>query len=118
MDSSEDASRRVHIAIVRFTSLGDVIHTLPMAAAIRRHLPQARITWLVEEREQILLRENPIVDEIVIVPLRRWREGLTSLTSARQSIAELSRVADLRNRAAGVSAPGVRRRGSSRRRMA
>jgi heptosyltransferase-1 len=93
MDSSEDASRRVHIAIVRFTSLGDVIHTLPMAAAIRRHLPQARITWLVEEREQILLRENPIVDEIVIVPLRRWREGLTSLTSARQSIAELSRVA-------------------------
>ena len=93
MDSSEDASRRVHIAIVRFTSLGDVIHALPMAAAIRRHLPQARITWLVEEREQILLRDNAVVDEIVTVPLRRWRDSLASPARLRQSVGELRRLA-------------------------
>jgi heptosyltransferase I len=64
------------IAIVRFTSLGDVVHTLPVADAIRRHDPTARISWLVEEHEQILLRDNAIVDDVVIVPLRRWRKQL------------------------------------------
>ncbi len=68
------------IAIVRFTSLGDVVHTLPVAAAIRRHEPTAQIIWLVEEHEQILLAGNPIVDEVLLVPLRRWREQLTSAT--------------------------------------
>jgi lipopolysaccharide heptosyltransferase I len=93
MDSSEDPSRRVHIAIVRFTSLGDVIHALPMAAAIRRHRPQARITWLIEEREQILLRDNPVVDESVIVPLRRWRDSLSSPGRLLQSMSEVKRLA-------------------------
>ena len=43
------------VAIVRLTSLGDVIHTLPVAAALRDHQPSTRIVWLVEEREEILL---------------------------------------------------------------
>ena len=66
------------IAIVRLTSLGDVIHTLPVAAAIRKHEPTARVIWLVEEHEQILLQNNPVVDDVLLVPLRRWRELLTS----------------------------------------
>ncbi len=66
------------IAIVKLTSLGDVIHTLPLAAAIRDHRPQASVIWIVEEREQVLLRGNPLVDEIVIAPLRRWRRDLSA----------------------------------------
>jgi lipopolysaccharide heptosyltransferase I len=61
------------IAIVKLTSLGDVIHTLPLAAAIHDHRPGACVIWIVEEREQVLLRDNPVVDEIVVMPLRRWR---------------------------------------------
>lgn len=75
-----------HIAIVRLTSLGDVIHALPMAAAIRRHAPDARITWLVEEREQILLHDNPVVDDVVVVPLRRWRRNLTKAVGAFRTL--------------------------------
>jgi heptosyltransferase-1 len=81
------------VAIVRFTSLGDVIHTLPLAAAIRRHRPDVRIIWLVEEREQILLRDNPVVDEIVVVPLRRCRRGLTTPSGWRRAGAELRAIA-------------------------
>jgi heptosyltransferase-1 len=87
-DWPADPSRPVHVAIVRLTSLGDVIHALPVAAAIRRHRPTARITWLVEEREQILLRDNPVVDEVIVVPLRRWRKQLTSIGGWRRTIAE------------------------------
>jgi heptosyltransferase-1 len=61
------------IAIVKLTSLGDIIHSLPIAAAIHDHRPDASVIWIIEEHEQILLRGNPVVDEIVIAPLRRWR---------------------------------------------
>jgi lipopolysaccharide heptosyltransferase I len=84
----------MNVTIVRLTSLGDVIHTLPMAAAIRRHQPGARISWLVEEREQIVLQNNPVVDDVVVVPLRRWRSSLTTLSGWRASsreVRELSR---------------------------
>jgi len=75
-EGSRQASGR-RIAIVRFTSLGDVVHTLPVAAAIRQHEPSAGVLWLVEEHEQILLHGNPAVDEVIVVPLRRWRDGLS-----------------------------------------
>lgn len=66
----------MRIGIIRLTSLGDVVHTLPVAAAIRAQEPAARIVWIVEEREQVLLRDNPAVDEIVLAPLRRWSSAL------------------------------------------
>jgi heptosyltransferase-1 len=61
------------VAIVRLTSLGDVIHTLPVAAAIKRHEPKTRVIWLAEERERVVLVDNPVVDDVIIVPLRHWR---------------------------------------------
>jgi lipopolysaccharide heptosyltransferase I len=85
-------AKAAHVAIVRLTSLGDVIHTLPVAAAIRRHNPDARITWLVEEREQIILRGNPVVDEVIVVPLRRWRsqwsEAITGIRALSRRLRE------------------------------
>ncbi|HUL73301.1 MAG TPA: glycosyltransferase family 9 protein [Vicinamibacterales bacterium] len=72
------------IAIIRLTSLGDVVHTLPVAAALRQHEPTARIIWLVEEREQVLLRGNAAVDDVLLVPLRRWREQLTTSAGRRE----------------------------------
>lgn len=67
------APRGRRVAIVRLTSLGDVIHTLPVAAAIKRHEPRSRVVWLAEERERIVLDANPAVDDVIAVPLRRWR---------------------------------------------
>ena len=84
---------RVNVAIIRFTSLGDVVHTLPVAAALRRHLPNARIVWLVEERERILLQDNPVVDDVLLVPLRRWRESLWRAADRRAAWAELRALA-------------------------
>ena len=44
-------SRRPRIAIVKLSSLGDVIHALPVARALRRAMPEAHLTWVVEARE-------------------------------------------------------------------
>jgi lipopolysaccharide heptosyltransferase I len=97
----DPAARRArHIAIIRLTSLGDVVHTLPVAAAIRRQRPSARITWLVEEREAALLIDNPAVDEVVTIPLRRWRGELTRVAGLGSALHELGA---LRRRLRGLA---------------
>lgn len=50
------------ILIVRLGSLGDLIHAVPAVAAIRRAFPQARIDWLVSERNRELLDLVPVID--------------------------------------------------------
>lgn len=61
------------VLIVRTSALGDVVHTLPLATALRRHLPAARIGWLVERRFAPLLAGHPAVDEVIELALEEWR---------------------------------------------
>ncbi len=61
------------ILIVRTSALGDVVHTMPLAGALRRNRPEARIGWIVARRFAPLLRDHPAVDEIVEVALKDWR---------------------------------------------
>ncbi|HZX28715.1 MAG TPA: lipopolysaccharide heptosyltransferase I [Telluria sp.] len=65
------------ILLVRVSSLGDVLHNLPMVADIRRHFPDAVIDWVVEEAYVSLVRLNPGVRNIIPWSLRRWRKSLT-----------------------------------------
>ena len=64
------------ILLVRVSSLGDVLHNLPMVADILRHHPQATIDWVVEEGYVSLVRLHPKVRKIIPFALRRWRKGL------------------------------------------
>jgi len=66
----------VKILLVRVSSLGDVLHNLPMVADILRHHPQATIDWVVEEGYVSLVRLHPKVRKIIPFALRRWRKGL------------------------------------------
>jgi lipopolysaccharide heptosyltransferase I len=63
----------VRIAVVKLSSLGDVVHALPVAATVKRRAPHARLTWIVERREAALLADNPDVDEVVAIDTRSWR---------------------------------------------
>jgi heptosyltransferase-1 len=55
------------ILVVRLSSMGDVIHTLPAAASLKHSIPNSRLTWLIRPRWAPLLVGNPYVDEIVTV---------------------------------------------------
>ncbi len=66
------------ILLVRVSSLGDVLHNLPMVADILRHHPDAVIDWVVEEGYVSLVRLNPHVRTIIPFALRRWRKSLGS----------------------------------------
>jgi heptosyltransferase-1 len=64
------------ILLVRVSSLGDVLHNLPMVADLLRHHPGATIDWVVEEGYVSLVRLNPNVRKIIPWALRRWRKSL------------------------------------------
>ena len=68
----------LNILLVRVSSLGDVLHNLPMVADILRHHPDAVIDWVVEEGYVSLVRLNPHVRTIIPFALRRWRKSLTA----------------------------------------
>jgi len=62
------------ILIVKTSSLGDVVHNLPVASDIRRHFPDALIDWVVEEPYAPLVRLHSAVRRGIPVALRRWRQ--------------------------------------------
>jgi heptosyltransferase-1 len=64
------------ILLVRVSSLGDVLHNLPIVADILRHHPGAQIDWVVEEGYVSLVRLNPHVRKVIPFALRRWKKGL------------------------------------------
>ncbi len=65
----------MRILIVKLGSIGDIIHTLPSLAAIRRALPDAVISWVVEERSAEILRGNTMIDNLIEVDTRSLRGG-------------------------------------------
>lgn len=66
----------MNILIVRVSSLGDVVHNMPMVADIRAQFPHANIDWVVEEAYVDLVRLNPLVRDVLPFALRRWRKSL------------------------------------------
>ena len=66
------------VLLIRVTSLGDVLHNMPIVADILRHFPDAQIDWVVEEGYVELVRLNPHVGKIIPFGLRRWRKSLLS----------------------------------------
>lgn len=76
--------------IVRLGSMGDIVHSLPAVATLRRAFPAAQIDWVVEDRWAELLcsraelwaaprsGEKPLVDRVYVVDTRGWRKKLTA----------------------------------------
>ena len=74
----------MRILLVKTSSLGDVIHNLPVVSDLRRCFPNAQIDWCVEEAFSDIPRLHPEVSEIVPVALRRWRKTLTQWATWRE----------------------------------
>jgi heptosyltransferase-1 len=72
------------ILIVRVSSLGDVVHNMPVVADIRRRHPAAQIDWLVEESFADLVRLVDGVRRAIPFSLRRWRKRLFSPANWRE----------------------------------
>jgi heptosyltransferase-1 len=88
------------ILIVRLSAMGDILNSLPVAAALLQAYPNATIDWVIEERWLELLRargtaangprspQKPLVNSIFTVNTRKWRHRPLS-TETRHQILEL-----------------------------
>jgi len=88
------------LAIVKLSSLGDVIHALPVAHALRRARPGMHLAWIVEAREYALLKDHPDLDVVVPVDTRLWRRLIWRPSGARQVVGKVARLTS-RIRSAG-----------------
>jgi len=71
----------MNILLVKLSSLGDVVHALPVVQDIRAALPGARIDWVVEKPFAALLALHPGVRRVIPCEIRRWRKSpLAALT--------------------------------------
>ena len=68
--------------IVRLGALGDVVHAIPVAAALRRAFPDARIDWLVSAKHREILDLVPVIDRRLVINDRGDASGGTSLLAA------------------------------------
>ncbi len=75
------------ILFIKTSSLGDVIHHMPALTEARRHRPDDRLVWLVEEAFAPLVRLHPAVDDVLPVAWRRWRKALFSADTWREIVA-------------------------------
>ncbi|QWD64307.1 lipopolysaccharide heptosyltransferase I [Polynucleobacter sp. MWH-UH2A] len=84
---------RPKILLVKLSSLGDVLHNLPIVWDMRSRIPDAQIDWVVEEAYVNLL--TPLlsrdgfrgIDRIIPFGLRRWKKSLLSTKSWREFFA-------------------------------
>ncbi len=67
--------------------MGDIVHTLPAAAALKTGHPHAHITWVVEPRWAPLLEANPFIDRVVMFRRERFLESLRELRAERYDVA-------------------------------
>lgn len=74
----------MRILLVKTSSLGDVVHNLPVVTDLKTRMPGAAIDWVVEEAFADIPRLHPGVGQVVPVALRRWRKALFSSSTWRE----------------------------------
>ena len=66
------------ILVIKSSSMGDIIHALPVAHDIRRVLPEAELHWVAEESFRDIPTLAPAVSKVYVTAFRRWRKAILS----------------------------------------
>jgi len=74
----------MRILLIKTSSLGDVVHNLPVVTDLRRNYPEAKIDWIVEEAFVDIPRLHPGLGRVIPVALRRWRKSPFSSATWRE----------------------------------
>ena len=79
----------MNILIIRVSAIGDVIHTLPALSYITRCIPDAKITWVVQQKAAALLRGQPSIHRLHVLPNgflrpKNWNTTYTVIKMLRE----------------------------------
>ena len=62
------------IAIVKLSSLGDIVHAMVVLQFIKKHYPESVIDWVVEKKYKGILENNPHINQIHQVNLQKAKQ--------------------------------------------
>jgi len=79
----------MNILIVKLSAVGDVVHTLPSLAALRKLYPDAHITWVIEEAAADLVTGHPSLDRVLVSRRKSWAKSLGSPRRALRAVDEV-----------------------------
>ena len=80
----------MNILIVRLGALGDIVHAIPAAAALRRAFPDARIDWLVDAKHRAIVDLVTVVDRVIALErpsVRGWMQAVRELRASAYDLA-------------------------------
>lgn len=63
------------ILVIKLRATGDVVLATPVIENLKRRFPRARLSFLTEEASADVLRWNPLLDELIVLPIRRWERA-------------------------------------------
>lgn len=78
--------------LIKTSSLGDVIHTLPALNDALYFKPDIKFDWIVEENFQTIASWHPAVEEIIPIALRRWRKNPKQAVSSGEIVKFLQKI--------------------------
>jgi heptosyltransferase I len=74
------------ICIVMLSAIGDAVHVLPVANAIRRAWPQSRITWVIQPVPHMMVQGHAAIDDFIIFRRRRGLQAVQSYREVRKAM--------------------------------
>jgi ADP-heptose:LPS heptosyltransferase len=77
------------ILVVGLTAVGDVLHFLPVAVALRKAFPKARLGWVVQDKARAMVANRPDLDAVFTFERHRWAKGLSNPGKAFSTVREI-----------------------------
>lgn len=75
----------MRVLIVKLSSIGDIVHTLPAVAGIKRSVPDARVFWVAERGSSGILKNNRLLERLIEVDTKALRRGNAVLGKTLES---------------------------------
>ena len=69
------------------SAIGDAVHVLPVANALKRAWPECRITWLIQPGPYKLVKDHPAIDDFILFRRQRGMAGWRAFAEARRELA-------------------------------
>jgi heptosyltransferase I len=70
------------------SAIGDAVHVLPVANALKRAWPDSRVTWVIQPVPQLLVRDHPAIDDFVVFHRRRGLRGWLGFADFARDVRE------------------------------
>lgn len=71
----------LRILVIRLSSIGDIFHGFTILPDLKKVFPDATIDWLVDENFTEIAKLSPLIDNVIPIPLRKWKKNKLSLIS-------------------------------------